>query len=260
MTLVRRGKWGGISDHFLMRMMNTHDRSGIDALLYGLEQPERRLVIFRGSTVLPRELSDLEKEVLCAVTFPIPDYIKVRGPVALEAYRRALETGKTFDRRTKIVLIGQDRVGKTSLRRYLRGEAFVKDEASTNGIEMISPVKNAGKGAWRNPALLEKTSALDHKCAELVTQELRSSSEERLQRIQGFAGKVKETRGEPTGEKGVTQERSNDDLASKEVIERKGLVNFFVSASPPHFDIFIDLNVRAMWTKERQTPCFADFC
>ena len=66
--------------------------------------------------------------------------------MALEAYRRALETGETFDRRTKIVLIGQDRVGKTSLRRFLRGEAFDKDEASTNGIEMISPVKNAGKG------------------------------------------------------------------------------------------------------------------
>ena len=155
--------------------------------------------------------------------------------MALEAYRRALETGKTFDRRTKIVLIGQDRVGKTSLRRYLRGEAFDKDEASTNGIEMISPVKNAGKGAWRNPFLLERTRALDHKCAELVTQELPSSSKERLQRIQRFAGKVKKTRGEPTREKGVTQERSNDDLASKEVIERKGKVKLTIALTLTSF-------------------------
>ena len=127
--------------------------------------------------------------------------------MGLEAYRRALETGETFDRRTKIVLIGQDRVGKTSLRRYLRGEAFDKDEASTNGIEMISPVKNAGKGAWRNPAPLENTSALEHKCAELVAKELLSSSEER-----------------PTSGNRAIQERSNDDLASKEVINRNGKV------------------------------------
>ena len=137
--------------------------------------------------------------------------------MALEAYRRALETGETFDRRTKIVLIGQDRVGKTSLRRYLRGEAFDKDEASTNGIEMISPVKNAGKGAWRNPASLENTSALDHKCAELVAQELLSSSEE------------------PTSGKGATQERSNDDLALKEVINRNGKAKLIIALTLTSF-------------------------
>ena len=137
--------------------------------------------------------------------------------MALEAYRKALETGETYDRRTKIVLIGQDRVGKTSLRRYLRGEAFDKDEASTNGIEMISPVKNAGKGAWRNPAPLENTSALDHKCAELVAQELLSSSEE------------------PTSGKGATQERSNDDLALKEVINRNGKAKLIIALTLTSF-------------------------
>ena len=45
--------------------------------------------------------------------------------MALEAYRWALKTGETFDRLTKIALIGQDRVGKISLRKYLRGEAEV---------------------------------------------------------------------------------------------------------------------------------------
>ena len=137
--------------------------------------------------------------------------------MALEAYRRALETGETYDRRTKIVLIGQDRVGKTSLRRYLRGEAFDKDEASTNGIEMISPVKNAGKGAWRNPAPLENTSALDYKWAELVVQELLSSSEE------------------PTSGEGATQERSNDDLALKEVINRNGKAKLIIALTLTSF-------------------------
>ena len=57
--------------------------------------------------------------------------------MALEAYRRALETGETYDRRTKIVLIGQDRVGKTSLRRYLRGEAFDKDENTNTNTKAL---------------------------------------------------------------------------------------------------------------------------
>ena len=109
------------------------------------------------------------------------------------------------------MLIGQDRVGKTSLRRYLRGEAFKEKEASTNGIEMISPVKNAGKEAWKNPAPLENTSALDHKCAELVEKDLLGSSEE------------------PTSGKGATQERSNDDLVSNEVINRNGKAKLIIA-------------------------------
>lgn len=106
--------------------------------------------------------------------------------MALEAFWRALEEGEICDKRTKIVLIGQDRVGKTSLRRYLRGEAFNKDESSTDGIEMILPVKNAGKGAWRNPDQLENTSVHDHKCAEEVTKRLLSNSTERSDRAQLF--------------------------------------------------------------------------
>ena len=39
--------------------------------------------------------------------------------MALEAYRRALKTGETFDKSTKLVVIGQDRVVKTSIGRYL---------------------------------------------------------------------------------------------------------------------------------------------
>ena len=149
--------------------------------------------------------------------------------MALEAYRRALVEGETFDRRIKIVLIGKERVGKTSLRRYLRGEAFVKDEASTNGIEMLSPVKNAGKGAWRNPDQLENTSALDHKCAEVITQDILGSLIKRPEGSQLFTGEEKKTRGEPTGGKGATQKRLNDPPASKEVIERNGKIKLTIA-------------------------------
>lgn len=140
--------------------------------------------------------------------------------MGLRAYRRALEKGQTYDRRTKIVLIGQDRTGKTSLRRYLRGEAFDKDEASTDGIEMISPVKSAGKGAWRNPAALENTSALDHKCAEEITKEILSDSKKRSDRAQPLTEVGNKTRGEPTIGKKATEERASHHLVRDPLLIR----------------------------------------
>ncbi|XP_022808469.1 bromodomain-containing protein 4-like isoform X3 [Stylophora pistillata] len=109
-------------------------------------------------------------------TNSIPPYVLARGLVALAAYKRALEKGKTYDRRIKIVLIGQDRSGKTSLRRYLVGETFNEQEPSTDGIEMIPSIKNAETGAWKNPADLKTTSAFHHKFAEVVTEKISSSS------------------------------------------------------------------------------------
>ena len=54
--------------------------------------------------------------------------MEARGENALAAFHRALETGgSTYDKRVKILLVGQDRVGKTSLGKALRGEPF--DEA-----------------------------------------------------------------------------------------------------------------------------------
>ena len=108
------------------------------------------------------------------------------------------------------MLIGQDRVGKTSLGRYLRGETFDKNQPSTDGIEMIPPVKNAGTGAWRNPASHENTFALDHKCAEEVAKEILSSSTERSDSAQQFPNGVKEIRDGDTREREVLQETSSD--------------------------------------------------
>ena len=66
----------------------------------------------------------------------IPPEIIVRGRLALEAYKRALAEGKTCDKRVPVMLIGQDRSGKTSLKRSLRGEPFNPDEGSTKGIDV----------------------------------------------------------------------------------------------------------------------------
>ena len=106
--------------------------------------------------------------------------MQARGEKALAAFHRALETGgSTYDKRVKILLVGQDRVGKTSLGKALRGEPFDEAECSTDGVQMIPAVKNAGKGAWRNPASVEHITVYDHKVAAKTTENLLSPLSER---------------------------------------------------------------------------------
>ena len=71
----------------------------------------------------------------------MPSYVVARGPRAVAAYQRAKATGKTLDRRVKVLLIGQDRVGKTSVGRSLKGEPFRANETSTDGVQMHEPLK-----------------------------------------------------------------------------------------------------------------------
>ena len=78
----------------------------------------------------------------------------------------------------KVSLIGQDRVGKTSLGRSLKGEQFNVEEPSTDGVQMNSPIKNAGTQAWKNLTSQQHTTAFDHKCAELIVREVKERSTE----------------------------------------------------------------------------------
>ena len=102
-----------------------------------------------------------------------------RRPELQAAYKRVLEEGRTtHDKRVKVVIIGQDRVGKTSLGKSLKGEPFNKEEPSTEGVVMHSPIKNAGTKAWTNSPSQEKTTAFDHKCAELIVRDVKDTPEE----------------------------------------------------------------------------------
>ena len=106
--------------------------------------------------------------------------MQARGEKALAAFHRALETGgSTYDKRVKILLVGQDRVGKTSLGKALRGEPFDEAECSTDGVQMIPAVMNAGTGAWRNPASVEHVTVYDHKIAAKTAENLLSTLSER---------------------------------------------------------------------------------
>ena len=54
--------------------------------------------------------------MFCFILFStVPDEIMARGPEAKRAYENALKNGKVKMYRGRIMFIGQDRVGKTSL-------------------------------------------------------------------------------------------------------------------------------------------------
>ncbi|KAH9504609.1 hypothetical protein Btru_062423 [Bulinus truncatus] len=66
----------------------------------------------------------------------VPREIFARGPQAVDAYEQACTTGTQPVFRTRLMLVGQERVGKTSLMRSLTGESHNKDEESTDGINL----------------------------------------------------------------------------------------------------------------------------
>ena len=70
--------------------------------------------------------------VPCAV----PQEIRARGPQALEAYNNALAEGQACVKRVPLMIVGQDRSGKTSVKKSLKGICFNPDEDSTRGIEV----------------------------------------------------------------------------------------------------------------------------
>ena len=70
----------------------------------------------------------------------VPSEIEARGGKAQLAYQRALKDGAVNVYRGRVLLIGQDRAGKTSLKKSLIGLPFNSKEESTDGIE-VDPSK-----------------------------------------------------------------------------------------------------------------------
>ena len=86
----------------------------------------------------------------CSVLFQVtPLEIYLRGPRALEAYYKALEEGETRVRRIPIMLIGQDRSGKTSLKKSLKGIPFNPHEESTVGIDVDPSYFKVTTETWK---------------------------------------------------------------------------------------------------------------
>ena len=90
-------------------------------------------------TITIQNICDVKLYYNCFL-YLVPSEIKARGPGAQIAYENALKTGKVKVYRARIMLIGQDRAGKTSLRKSFLGLPFDPEEQSTDGIE-VDPSK-----------------------------------------------------------------------------------------------------------------------
>ena len=65
----------------------------------------------------------------------IPPEILKRGKVAVEIYKKALRKGKQKIPRCNLLILGEERTGKTSLYRLLVGKGFNPHQDSTKGID-----------------------------------------------------------------------------------------------------------------------------
>ena len=107
-----------------------------------------------------------------------PSEILARGRLAIEAYRRALLEGKGYARRVPVMIIGQARTGKTSLKRSLKGELFNPNEGSTEGIETDPSYFKVSTDVWRTgkngeEIESEPTFSFEHQAAQNIVESLR---------------------------------------------------------------------------------------
>lgn len=90
--------------------------------------------------------------------------------------------GKTKVRRLPIMLIGQDRAGKTSLKKSLKGERFNANEKSTSGIEVDPSHCEVTTEVWKLQSLDQNccytpATSFEHQAARLVVNELIDTNE-----------------------------------------------------------------------------------
>ena len=105
----------------------------------------------------------------------VPNEIKARGRKAMLAYENALKTERVKVYRARIMLIGQDRAGKTSLKNSFLGLPFDPNQQSTDGIELdlskfevdVNQVKN-----WKHTNENLGVSQFAHDLARMVAGKL----------------------------------------------------------------------------------------
>ncbi|KAK3703402.1 hypothetical protein QZH41_007746 [Actinostola sp. cb2023] len=129
--------------------------------------------VFYGDT----HLSIIHSVECVNLSLQVPADIIAHGLKAKQAYRRALEQGKVSVYRGRIMIIGPERVGKTSLRKSLCGLPFNADEPSTVGVDAslctldIDHVKN-----WK---LKDDDKLLgDDVIPRMLARDLKSTSDE----------------------------------------------------------------------------------
>ena len=109
----------------------------------------------------------------------VPVEIRGRGPEAERAFQKAMKSGKVEVYRGRIMLLGQEGAGKTSLKKSLLGLPFDPKEESTVGVEVdrskceleVDEVQN-----WMpNKRKKGEMSELEEELARLIVKDLRET-------------------------------------------------------------------------------------
>ena len=108
----------------------------------------------------------------------VPPEIIARGSQATEAYNSALLEGRGYAKRVPLMIIGQERTGKTSLKKSLKGELFDPNEGSTEGIETDPSYFKVSTEVWRTGKKSEDTEpeptfSFEHQAAQLIVESLK---------------------------------------------------------------------------------------
>ncbi|XP_068694045.1 uncharacterized protein [Montipora foliosa] len=117
----------------------------------------------------------------------VPREILARGSSAVKSYYKALSDGRTSLKRVPIMLIGQDRAGKTSLKKSLKGICFDPEEDSTVGIDVDPSYFKVTTDAFRTGTVAEQQDAdgdisFDRHVAMQIVQDLRKGNGSPLSR------------------------------------------------------------------------------
>jgi len=100
--------------------------------------------------------------------------MQAQGDFAKLLYEKALKDGSVNVWRGRVLLVGQDRAGKTSLKKSLLGLPFNPKEQSTEGIQVdpsiceieVDQVKNWNSAGENKPSLAEFSEDISRMLAE----------------------------------------------------------------------------------------------
>ena len=179
--------------------------------------------------------STVLQDVVCAIlNFPFPSLAAVapreilaQGHSARLVYEEALRDGFVNVYRGRIVLVGQDRAGKTSLKKTLLGLPFDLKEQSTDGIEIepskfeieVEQIKN-----WTT-SCANKSSFSD--CLEYTTDIAKLLATERYHMIVGDEKEDSEMKSVGTQPKEERRVESGEELHTKYVADEVRLLCFY---------------------------------
>ncbi|KAL9964322.1 hypothetical protein ACROYT_G027949 [Oculina patagonica] len=129
-------------------------------------------------TAIARTAKESQHDLNLITINAVPPEILARGPLALQAYNKALAEGMTCHKRVPVMLIGQERSGKTSVKKSLRGEPFNRNEGSTVGIDVDPSHFKVTTEFWKIREKDQETNSetaisYEHHAARLTVENLR---------------------------------------------------------------------------------------